>query len=111
MVLFPPARLGEAEVEHGYKGKGFTIHLIASEQGLPLGLKITSAKGDERKQVKTLIQEIEPLLPSHRIVFLEADKGCDSREFRVQLLMMGIYPLIPCRGKGQRGSRWIKRIR
>jgi len=45
-----------------------------------------------------LIKTVEFLLPENEIVFLEADKGCDSKNLRFQLLVEGIYPLIPYRG-------------
>lgn len=110
-ALFPPARLGGEEVDHGYKGKGSTVHLVTDGKGQPLGIQLTSAKGDERKQVEHLIRAVEFLLPQNEIVFLEADKGYDSKDLRFQLLLEGIYPLIPYRGNRSSIAKWVKRVR
>ena len=103
--------MGGEKVEHGYKGKGSTLHLITDAKGQPLGIKVTSAKGDERKQVKKLLKSIDFLLPTDDIVFLEADKGYDSKSLRTQLLNQGIYPLIPYRANRSQIAAWVKRIR
>lgn len=97
-------------MEYGYKGKGSTIHMITDGGGNPMGIQITSAKDDERKQVEKLIKKIEQVLPEEEVI-LEADKGYDSRELRFQLIMQGIYPLIPYRKKDDQFACWIKRIR
>lgn len=103
--------MGGEEVAHGYKGKGTTIHLITDGEGQPLGIELTSAKGDERKQVENLINNVEFLLPEDKIIFLEADKGYDSKNLRIQLLLKEIYPLIPYRGNRSRIASWVKRVR
>lgn len=108
---FPPGRMGGKDVEHGYKGKGSTIHLITDGKGLPLGVEITSAKGNEREQVGKLIRKVEFLLPEDDIIFLEADKGYDSKKVRCALLLEGIYPLIPYRGNRSGIGGWVKRAR
>ena len=84
-------------VEHGYKGKGSTIHLITDGMGQPLCIQITSSKGDERSQVEELIKKVEMLLPQEEIVIFEADKGYDSEKLRACLIEQGIFPLIPYR--------------
>jgi transposase len=85
--------------------------LITDGEGQPLGIELTSAKGDERKQVENLINNVEFLLPEDKIIFLEADKGYDSKNLRIQLLLKEIYPLIPYRGNRSRIASWVKRVR
>jgi len=46
MALFPPARMGGSKVEHGYKGKGNTFHLITDANGKPLSVTVRSATGN-----------------------------------------------------------------
>jgi hypothetical protein len=83
----------------GYKGKGSTLHVLTNGWSQPLKVRVTSAMADERKQVCGLIDQMSHLLPHRKIICIEADKGYDSRELRIQLLMRGLYPLIPYRGK------------
>ena len=87
------------------------MHLVTDGEGQPLGIQLTSAKGDERKQVECLIRRVEFLLPQDEIVLLEADKGYDSKNLRIQLLLQGIYPLIPYRGNRSSIAKWVKRVR
>jgi transposase len=108
---FPPARLGGEAVEHGYKGKGSTIHIITDGEGSPLGAHVTSAKGDERMQVEKLVETVGDLLSERDVVLLEADKGYDCMDLRLKLLARGIYPLIPYRGKRGQFASWVKRVR
>lgn len=100
--------MGGSEVEYGYKGKGSTIHLLTDGKGQPIAAKVTSAKADERKQVMDLIKTVPR---QGNLTLLEADKGYDSRELRVELLNNGIYPLIPYRGDRSSIARWVKRMR
>jgi transposase len=111
MALFPPARLGGEKVEYGYKDKGSTLHLITDEKGHPLAIQLASAKEDERKQIKKLLKMIKALLPKDQIIFLEADKGYDSRQLRVELLAKGIYPLIAYKKNKSPIASWIKKVR
>lgn len=74
-------------------------------------MRLTSAKEDERQQVKKLISSIELLLPCDDIVLLEADKGYDSKKLRCELLLTGIYPLIPYRNNRSGIASWVKRVR
>ena len=85
--------------------------MITDGEGSPVGIQVTSAKEDERKQVEKLIRKIEPLLPEGDVVILEADKGYDSRDLRMKLIVQGIYPLIPYRGKEKQFARWVKQVR
>ncbi|WP_347566666.1 MULTISPECIES: transposase [unclassified Neochlamydia] len=72
---------------YGYKGKGMTTHLLVDGNGSPLSFEVTSAKGDERKQVEKLIDphqgKLQRLYEFHPIIpILRADKGYDSEELR-----------------------------
>jgi transposase len=102
--------MGGGAVDHGYKGKGSTIHLITDAKGQPLNVEITSANGDERKQVVQLIDKLQHLLPEELLI-LEADKGYDSKEVRREAVYRGFYPLIPYRGRGREHNRWVERVR
>jgi IS5 family transposase len=62
-------------------------------------------------KVMKLLASVEMLLPLNEIVFLEADKGYDSKKLRCELLIEGVYPLIPYRGNRSSIAGWIKRIR
>jgi transposase len=95
MEPFPPGFGGGEQVEHGYKGKGVLVHLLIDGEGMPLSFSTTSAKGDERKELASLITA----LPRKRrsIGFLQADKGYDSQWIRKFLIGKFYYPLIPYR--------------
>lgn len=108
MGVFSPSRMGGTEVGYGYKGKGSTIHLLTDGKGQPIAAKVTSAKADERKQVIDLLKSV----PRKRFPpLLEADKGYDSQQLRIELLNNGVYPLIPYRGNRSRIASWVKRVR
>ena len=53
-LFFPPPGGGET-VNHGYKGMGVVMHLLADGSGKPLAIITTPANGNERLQVKTLL--------------------------------------------------------
>lgn len=74
-------------------------------------MQLTSAKGDEREQVEKLVKKVEFLLPVDDIIFFEADKGYDSKKLRLNLLLEGIYPLIPYRSNRSSIASWVKRVR
>lgn len=85
---------------HGYKGKGVLSHLLTDAQGHPLAVISTAANGNERLQVKPLLQMIRAHMPKteyDRPLILEADRGYDTRCLRLELLNHFIYPLIPYR--------------
>jgi len=92
-------------VDYGYKGKGVTTHLLADGEGNPLSFEVTSAKGDERRQVEKLISQIKEKISRfyklyQLIPILEADKGYDSMDLRYKLLRHKIFPFIPYRRMG-----------
>ena len=107
MALFPPARMGGSKVEHGYKGKGSTFHLISDANGKPLLATVTSAIGDERLELPKLLDKI----PMKGMSIVEADKGYDSRKVRLEILKRGHYPLIPYRRKRHTTHDWVKKVR
>lgn len=55
--FFSAGKGGGKGVEHGYKGKGVTSHVLVDGQGNPLKITATGAAGDERKQVVPLIKK------------------------------------------------------
>ena len=102
MVLFPPSPGGGQEIAHGYKGKGTLIHLLIDAKGNPISVSTTAANGDERKEVKGLLDNIDSDLKKSsklngRMTIVEADKGYDSGWLRQALLVRGFFPLIPYR--------------
>jgi transposase len=102
MVLFPPSPGGGQEVAHGYKGKGTLLHLLIDAKGNPIAVSTTAANGDERKQVKGLLENINSHLEKNsnfngRMTVVEADKGYDADWLRQALLIRGFFPLIPYR--------------
>ncbi|MFG1463758.1 IS5 family transposase [Xanthobacter sp. DSM 24535] len=71
---------------------GFTskIHARADGQGRPLGFVLTGGEASDYKAVDDLIA-----LPVARPRLMLADKGYDSDDVRVSLLLQGILPVIP----------------
>ena len=55
--FFSAGKGGGRTVEHGYKGKGMTSHLLVDGRGSPLKISDTGAAGDERKQVVPLVKK------------------------------------------------------
>jgi len=96
MGLFPPAPGGGENVNHGYKGKGVVMHLLADGSGNPIALTTTQANASERSQVNILIKKA-PIIPTKKMIILEADKGYDCSWLRDELLKINIFPLIPYR--------------
>ena len=97
MALFPPAPGGGQEVDYGYKGKGVLLHLLVDKNGHAVAIATTGAKGNEKQQVKGLLNQLPSRTLKGRIVVLEADKGYDAGWLRQALLNIGIFPLIPYR--------------
>ena len=98
---FPPGKGVGDEVEHGYKGKGVTTHLLTEGNGLPLAATGTGAAGNERDQVGKLFERVRvyhgygrPKRCTHE---MHADKGYDSKALRIFLRNKGIRPVIPRR--------------
>lgn len=103
MVFFSAGKGGGEEVEYGYKGKGVTTHTLVDAQGSPVAVTSTGANGDEKKEIKPLLKKIEnwvkSLIQRGIVPILEADKGYDSIELRIEVLARNIFPWIPYRGK------------
>ena len=96
MGLFPPAPGGGESVNHGYKGKGVVVHIIADGSGNPLAITTTPANGSERLQVEILLNKVN-IHPTKTMSIFEADKGYDCSWLRSLLLQRHLFPLIPYR--------------
>ena len=70
MGLFPPAPGGGKDVDYGYKGKGVVIHLLADGFGQPIAITTTPASGNERLQVKTLLEKVS-IIPEKTIILYQ----------------------------------------
>ncbi len=57
--FFSAGKGGGQLIDYGYKGKGVTTHLLTDGNGNPINFEVTSAKGDERQQVDSLLDGIE----------------------------------------------------
>jgi len=55
--FFSAGKGGGEKVDHGYKGKGVTTHLLVDGKGQPLAVTSTGASGDERKEVIPLLKK------------------------------------------------------
>jgi transposase len=100
--MFVPGKGGGEDVDHGYKGKGLTIHAPVDENGMPLSAIPTGASGSEREQVGALLDAVEIRTgkvgrPKKRPAALQTDKGYDSRDLRNKVRRRGISPMIPRR--------------
>jgi len=76
------------------------LHLLIDGSGKLLAITTTSAKGNERLEVRRLLAQITHLSRQSlkgRMIILEADKGYDSGWLRQALLAMRVFPLIPYR--------------
>jgi IS5 family transposase len=119
MVFFSSGRGGGEQVDYGYKGKGVTSHLLVEKFGKPLAITSTPASGDERKQVSALLSKIRRLISKvwkqGKTPILEADKGYDSEETRLEVLSHKVFPLIAYRkktkGHKRRGICYLEKQR
>jgi transposase len=96
---FVPGKGGGDDADHGYKGKGVTVHVPAEENGMPLSVTSTGASGSEREQVEVLldaadIQTGQAGRPKKRPRALQTDKGYDSRDLRNKVRRRGISPYV-----------------
>ena len=95
MVFFSSGRGGGEQVDYGYKGKGVTSHLLVEKSGKPLAITFTPASGDERKQVIPLLRKVIPFIKKvwnqGKIPILEADKGYDSEQTRIDVLSHEVF--------------------
>jgi len=67
--FFSAGKGGGEKVDHGYKGKGVTTHLLVDGLGQPLATTSSGASGDERR-------EVIPLLKKNKRM---AKTNCDAR--------------------------------
>ena len=108
MALFPPGKGGGQDVDYGYKGKGVTTHLLTEGNGMPLAVTVTGAKGDERKQVIPLLNQVKISRkgrPKRCPKEIHADKGYDTQILRINLRRKGIRPVIARREWKNRKQR------
>jgi IS5 family transposase len=101
MVFFSSGRGGGEQVDYGYKGKGVTSHLLVEKSGKPLAITTTSASEDERKQVVPVLKKV---WNQGKAPILEADKGYDSEQTRIDVLSHEVFPLI-ARKKRSKGYK------
>lgn len=95
-ALFPPSPGGGELVDHGYKGKGVLIHLLADKNGHPLFIENTGARGNEKACALTLLKRMMIFHPLVGVA-VEADRGYDAYWLRTEILQMKALPLIPYR--------------
>lgn len=112
MAPFPPGKGGGEGVAYGHKGKGMLIHGLCEGQGRLLSVTVTPANGDERAEVRVLLDAIvlkaeDEVVTNPSVENLAADKGYDSNSLRKELRTRKIRPEIPRRnrpgGKRPRG--------
>lgn len=112
--FFQAVRAEEKRVSYGYKGKGVTGHLLVDGNGSPLGITVTGANGNEKKQEEPLLDKVQEKLTSFQqrtgcIPLFEAGKGYDADYLRKNLLRKAIYPWICRRRKpGEKATQKIK---
>ena len=98
MVFFSSGRGGGEQIDYGYKGKGVTSHLLVEKSGKPLAITSTPASGDEKTQVIPLLEKvtlfIKKVWNQGKVPILEADKGYDSKQTRIEVLSHEVFPLI-----------------
>ncbi len=103
MVFFSSGREGGEQVDYGYKGKGVTSHLLVEKSGRPLVIISTPASSDERLQVFPVLSKIRRLISKvwqqGKVPILEADKGYDAKEVRMDALFLRVFPMIAYRKK------------
>ncbi|WP_220017440.1 transposase [Candidatus Rhabdochlamydia oedothoracis] len=113
MVFFSRGRGGGEQVDYGYKGKGVTSHLLVEKSGKPLAITFTSASGDEKKQVIPLLRKVIPFIKKAwnqgKVPILEADKGYDSEQTRIDVLSHEVFPLI-ARKRNTKGYKILFKI-
>ncbi len=73
------------------------IHSLVDAKGMPLAVRVTSAKASERAQVLPMLDSLKirtgkPGRPRSRPKQLAADKGYDSRALRKELRRRNIRP-------------------
>lgn len=83
------------------------IHILADGSGNPLAITTTPANGNERLQVKILLEKVHIHATKIMPIF-EADKGYDCVSLRTELLKNNIFPLIPYRENNHKASLFKK---
>jgi transposase len=83
------------------------IHILADGSGNPLAITTTPANGNERLQVKILLEKVHIHATKIMPIF-EADKGYDCVSLRSELLKNNIFPLIPYRENNHKAGLFKK---
>ena len=113
-ALFPPGKGGGDKVDHGYKGKGITTHILVDNNGMPLAARTTPASSSEQNEVIDLLESARVPnpkggRPKSCPKELQADRGYDSQKLREQIRSKGVRPIIPRRiWKGRKKRRGRK---
>lgn len=110
MVPFPPGKGGGEGVAYGRKGQGILIHSLTAAAGMPLSMRTTPAHGDERAQVRPLLDALHVLTgtrgrPRKRFKVLATETGDDAKDLRHRLRQRGLRPQIPKRVWNNRKPR------
>ena len=102
MAFFPAGKGGGAQVEHGYKGKGVTTHVLVEGYGYPLSASTTPANASEVREVIELLTSTKVPRPGRGRPRscpkeLQCDKGYDSQPLRKAIRKKRVRPIIPRR--------------
>lgn len=104
---FVPAKNGGVGVGLTRKGKGTKWMLVVERHGLPLGFLLASANRAEVRLAEQTLDSISVRQPRgrprQRPAKLVADRGYDSRPFRLALRQRGIQMCIPPK---RRPAQW-----
>ena len=95
-------RASGEDVQHGFRGKGVTVHAPADGNGNPLSVISAGAAESGREQTDRLIDRTDVRTgkagrPEKPPDALQGDRGYDSRGLRDRLGRRGITPMIPRR--------------
>jgi len=98
---------GKAQVKKEYH-YGFKVHLICDVKSeLPIAYTITAANGDERAEMKKILES--PILSDNArrqiAEYMLLDRGYDSVEMIKTIKEMGITPLIDIRNSWKNGEK------
>src|SRR5215217_4010479 len=110
MALFPPGKGGGEGVARGGKGKGMLIHSLTEGGGMPLANRTTPAKGDERAQVRPLLDAVKIRTgkrgrPRKRLRVIATEKGYDAKALREKLRSVVSGPRAPSASGRRRNPR------